>query len=141
MARRSKISKCEDLVVRLSTKPPGFVVVDSVVTVDGVEDSVVDSLVNDGVPVEREESVMNVTKPVVMFAKVIGRTVELCDIFAAVVGGAVELYNTVNRFQPRQRRVYRESLLPVSRVEFFRLALHYFILFDNVWNEHCQSDT
>ena len=51
---------------------------------------------------------------------------------------------TVNRFQPRQgrimRRVYRESQ-PVSRVEFFRLALHYFILFDNVWNEHCQSDT
>ena len=48
---------------------------------------------------------------------------------------------TVNRFQGRQRRVYGESLLPVSRVEFFRLALHYFILFDNVWNEHCQSDT
>ena len=77
----------------MSTKPPGFVVVDSVVTVDSVEDIVVDSLVNDGVPVEREESVMNVTKPVVMFSKVIGRTVELCDIFAEVVGGAVELYN------------------------------------------------
>ena len=74
-------------------KPPGFVVVDAVVTVDSVEVSVVDSLVNDSDPEEGEESVMNVTKPVVMFAKVIGRTVELCDIFAAVVGGAVELYN------------------------------------------------
>ena len=41
---------------------------------------------------EGEESVINGSKPVVMFAKV-NRTVELCYIFAAVVGGAVELYN------------------------------------------------
>ena len=74
-------------------KPPGFVVVDAVVTVDSVEVSVVDSLVNDSDPEEGEESVMNGSKPVVMFAKVMGRTVELCDIFAEVVGGAVELYN------------------------------------------------
>ena len=71
-------------------KPPGFVVVDAVVTVDSVEVSVVDSLVNDSDP---EESVMNGSKPVVMFAKVMGRTVELYNIFAEVVGGAVELYN------------------------------------------------
>ena len=74
-------------------KLPGFVVVDAVVTVDSVEVSVVDSLVNDSDPEEGEESVMNGSKPVVMFAKVMGRTVELCDIFAAVVCGAVELYN------------------------------------------------
>ena len=36
---------------------------------------------------------------------------------------------TVNRFQGRQRRVYGESLLPVSRVEFFRLALYYLTMF------------
>ena len=43
-----------------------------------------------------------------------------------------EFLNTVNRFQPRQgrimRRVYRESQ-PVSRVEFFRLALYYLTMF------------
>ena len=33
-------------------KPPGFVVVDAVVTVDSVEVSVVDSLVNDSDPEE-----------------------------------------------------------------------------------------
>ena len=71
--------------------PPGFVVVDAGVAVDSVdvEDTVVESLVNDGVSEEREEFVM----PFVMFAKVVGRTVELCDMFAEVVGGTVELYN------------------------------------------------
>ena len=71
--------------------PPGFVVVDAGVAVDSVdvEDTVVESLVNDGVSEEREEFVM----PFVMFAKVVGRTVELCDMFAEDVGGTVELYN------------------------------------------------
>ena len=64
---------------------------DAGVAVDSVdvEDTVVESLVNDGVSEEREEFVM----PFVMFAKVVGRTVELCDMFAEVVGGTVELYN------------------------------------------------
>ena len=64
---------------------------DAGVAVDSVdvEDTVVESLVNDGVSEEREEFVM----PFVMFAKVVGRTVELCDMFAEDVDGTVELYN------------------------------------------------
>ena len=38
-------------------------------------------------------------------------------------------YITVHRSQRWQGRVYRESLLPVSRVEFFRLALYYLTMF------------
>ena len=64
---------------------------DAGVAVDSVdvEDTVVESLVNDGVSEEREEFVM----PFVMFAKVVGRTVELWDMFAEDVCGTVELYN------------------------------------------------
>ena len=62
--------------------PPGFVVVDAGVAVDSVdvEDTVVESLVNDGVSEEREEFVM----PFVMFAKVVGRTVCVEDVVLVV---------------------------------------------------------